>query len=276
MKISSNFHDYYDSLRAMDQDDDPLYVRLRKEYPLNDNPYYGSRVQLTTTPQDRQHGNQIRGYTVHVGGNGQWWKSSVIGFCGRVYPFITIGIGKNAKHAFTPQRALKLIQQYEDLSDMPRHFSEIKREKQGLLQLLNRPLSNYYNHFQFAQWANLLNNNQIGDTIFRHFKSPVLLVEEIGLVPTLITNPILRQCDFVQVLTPQQVYQELSMFIGNNLADVNRVPPRPISDKLKAESKGFDKWSFKNTKNRPVWTSIENAEPNSKGYEDDPNWQRKK
>ena len=65
------------------------------------------------------------------------------------------------------------------------------------------------------------------------------------LRPRLIINPRLAEFNFVSVIDPYSATQELSMFIGNDLArDIQPVMPVG-SDKVIAESKGFDKWSFR-------------------------------
>lgn len=280
MKISSNFHDYYDSLRAMDQDPDPLYVRLTKAIDLVETwEYQRNRRNRQIDPEFEQ--NRINSYILRERcirfSDVSWFESSAIAFCGRIFPYVSVGFGKDAKFAYTPERARKIVQQYQPLNQpYDAHFAEgIKNQKRLLLNEMDAPFSPYHNYFQYSQWYNYLQQNQCGDAIFRHFKAPVIAWDGRVNAQQIILNPILRQYDFGQVVLPPVAYQELSMFIGNNLADLNKKPTRPISDKLKAESKGFDKWSFKNTKNRAVWTSIDNAEPNGKGYDDDPNWKKK-
>ncbi len=64
----------------------------------------------------------------------------------------------------------------------------------------------------------------------------------------LTVNPRLNQYNFASVVDPYTAFQELSMFIGNNLVDTSTTQPRPISDKLKSETKGFNEWSFRRHK----------------------------
>lgn len=264
MKISSNFHDYYDALRSSDLDDEPLYVRLTKNINLAENPerfqpYRIGRREDPATVEDRRQSYEIRGRVVHFRVAIPWIESRAIGFCGRVYPFVTVGYGKNVKHAFTPERARKLVQDFKMVAQNPDEVIDhktIRDQKNSLLNVMSGGhaggLWMNHNHFNFNDWAPWLANNTIGDLPFRHFKAPILMFEFQGPEPYLVVNPILRQYDFVQVMTPHQAYQELSMYVGNNLANLDRKEPRPITDKLKSETKGFDKWSFKNQKNRKV------------------------
>jgi hypothetical protein len=60
---------------------------------------------------------------------------------------------------------------------------------------------------------------------------------------TIEWNALLNQHDFMRVFDPYTAFQEIEMFMSN-LA----IPQKPmpvIPDELKAESKGFDKWSFR-------------------------------
>jgi hypothetical protein len=61
---------------------------------------------------------------------------------------------------------------------------------------------------------------------------------------TLIKNPILEKFCFHRLIDPYTAIQEIEMYIGR--IAINNTPPMPVgSDKVIAESKGFDKWSFR-------------------------------
>jgi hypothetical protein len=57
-------------------------------------------------------------------------------------------------------------------------------------------------------------------------------------------NPLLRKYNFEQVKDPYSAWQEISQFLGSELA-TQRDPNPPIPDELRAQAKGFDKWSFR-------------------------------
>lgn len=62
----------------------------------------------------------------------------------------------------------------------------------------------------------------------------------------LIVNPNLGEIGFAQRHGLDRVWTEIGAFIDNELSNKATVPPRPISDTLKAETKGFDaKTSFR-------------------------------
>ena len=87
--------------------------------------------------------------------------------------------------------------------------------------------------------------------ISRKIKSPVFLmnayynrIEIDNIVPNL------KSLGFDKVMLPEQMYQEISMWVGNILkenADDN--PPKHINNEEKIIAHGFDlKHSFRNTK----------------------------
>jgi len=63
----------------------------------------------------------------------------------------------------------------------------------------------------------------------------------------LIINERLNQYAFQKVLPPMEAFQKLAMYVGSYLTKPTIEEP-PISDKIKAEIKGFDKFSFRKEK----------------------------
>lgn len=62
-------------------------------------------------------------------------------------------------------------------------------------------------------------------------------------------NTILKDIDFTHVPL-HQMWQDLSLYVENDMAMGSTPLPLPITDELRAETHGFDKQSFKNQKNR--------------------------
>ena len=66
-----------------------------------------------------------------------------------------------------------------------------------------------------------------------------------GILSILIKNPILKDFNFHRIIKPYIAFQEIEMYLGGILANT-KTPPMPVgSDKVIAESKGYDKWSFR-------------------------------
>lgn len=79
-------------------------------------------------------------------------------------------------------------------------------------------------------------------------KSPLLLLSrgsnQVIEKPVNLKDPFLKDYKFAKCLEPYKMYQQLSMFVGNVLIEPNK-PVWPISDILKAENHGFNKFSFR-------------------------------
>lgn len=240
MKISSNFKDYYDSQRAMDRDEEPHYLRF-------------SREETTTSSElgDRTF-PYIQQYRCTVG---------CIAFCGRVYPFVSIGKGKDKKTSYTLSSAIAMVKSWEssatDSSGNPaQSLGDARKYILDYLQSEHRYFGQsqyipiYWNTWHLPR-SPIDGAFVVDDKIFRHHQAPVLLMEKNQYEPhRLVINPRLSEYDFIKVMDPTTAYQELSMFVGNNLANISMVDPRPITDSERASTKGFDKQSFRNQKNR--------------------------
>ncbi|MCK5018685.1 MAG: hypothetical protein KAS32_16610, partial [Candidatus Peribacteraceae bacterium] len=60
----------------------------------------------------------------------------------------------------------------------------------------------------------------------------------------LTINPLLLSIGAQTVLNPWNTYMELDRYIGNDMVD-SPLDSFEMSDELKRDSKGMDKWSFK-------------------------------
>jgi hypothetical protein len=73
---------------------------------------------------------------------------------------------------------------------------------------------------------------------------------EYRFTPHVVINPILDAIDFKKVIDPFSAFVEIERYLTNELApkDFKRdmsVVEKSVSDKIKAESHGFDKYSFR-------------------------------
>jgi len=63
--------------------------------------------------------------------------------------------------------------------------------------------------------------------------------------PGILVNPQLASVNFYKKFDAFQAFQMLERFIANDLAPKDERKDKPIPDKLKAESHGFNKMSFR-------------------------------
>lgn len=86
----------------------------------------------------------------------------------------------------------------------------------------------------------------IGMDLAIKYKSPIFTYDfkEYGNEYTFKKDTFLKEYQFYKVMEPLMIYQKIQMFVSGVLSTPEK-EPWPISDKLKAESHGFDKWSFR-------------------------------
>lgn len=211
MKIVSKFKDYYDSMRAQDLDKEPFYLRETKVFEMH----------AMTDDQRFEADRLTASFMPRITG----LERGVLGFCGRLFPFYIVG-----RDVCYDQASLVAATEHSAFTDEWGYgVYGVTRAVQEL----------------GPEWGYM--RQRIDDGPFIRFRAPVLWRRETELV----TNPILKALYFQTQVDVYTAWQELSMFLGNNMVSASTVPPRPISDVERAEAKGFDKkTSFRNQKNR--------------------------
>ena len=224
LKIYSKFHDYYDSVLKFSQDDDCVYMREPKEYRFDEN-----MAEIKSSGTIRYYMNE---------------ELFFIGFCGKIYPVFQhifddklenfhIGIDneiliEKIKNCHTDKR----IYRYDNLSS-------------PCLERLLGLETEKYNWFKNRKFTNPFTL----EDFFLKYEIPVFVFKNFidgqKRKWVLETNPCLKDYDFQRIFDPYSAFQEIYMFFNSVLTNV-KTPKMPVgSDKVIAESKGFDKWSFR-------------------------------
>lgn len=63
--------------------------------------------------------------------------------------------------------------------------------------------------------------------------------------PCVLVNPVLSHIEFNRAVNAFEAFQELERYVANEMAPVDGRMDKPIPDAIKAQSKGFDKMSFR-------------------------------
>lgn len=255
MRIVSKFKDYYDKAMGEGTDRSLTYVR--------------QRIELTPSQFEKKFGSGMffksfnAPYVYYPVSQNAWHiYSFAIGFCGKLYPAlrIEVGVGENDANGF-PQ-ALKVIFAYsiEDIDDyVLKHYS-----REGYDQYYNGPEYNRKGHYKFTHWSSEFvrskfvkyfkdNRSDItGHKIWSAYTTPTFthIIGDSFDNNEYIINDALHKYQFIKIMPPYQAYQEISMFLGGMA-----VPSKPmpiIPDVLKAETHGFDKFSFRKEKSKKV------------------------
>jgi hypothetical protein len=93
-------------------------------------------------------------------------------------------------------------------------------------------------------------SNRFVQDLFIEYNVPYFKFDQSHRTFFLNTNPCLKDISFASILDPYTTFQEIDMFIGNTLTALTD-PKMPVGgDKVVAESKGFDKYSFRKDKKK--------------------------
>lgn len=218
MKIISPFHDYYDRY-AVQTDADLVYVRERKELKV-DNTY---PIPCEFSATDKKYN------TFRV-------KFGIVGFCGRIYPFVQVNA--NSFSAFfgkgeTLYSYRELERSYPTLVDggavLDRYSNIRLKDLRDFLASYGRPdrADNGLYEFHKCCYYSLMP--------YRYDENRANFA---------VHDP-LKALEFFRVFDPMQAYQQIEMFVGNRLFKRDNPRIDPVPDKIKAESHGFNKFSFR-------------------------------
>lgn len=250
MRIISKFKDFYDGAQGYGYDPKLVYVRdpqvlwdgrdtrhkvAHKNW--NPRPKYLDPLYRQSTYKANSYGRS------HMPEFGATISNGVIAFCGRLYPFYKLACGTYAYN---------FNQVYKTIAENDYYIHSTVYNKKNLLNSLEtgKTLSRYIKwgaesltKESWDKWYSGLDTG-IGDELHVEAKSPIISLINNSYDGLITANDRLNQYEFAKVVDPFTAYQELSMYVGNNL--VEQKDPNPyISDELKAESHGFDKWSFR-------------------------------
>ncbi len=250
MRIKSDFHDYYDCIQALGQDQSTVWIRKREEVVYQKSyDFWGKRSDpLWPFPlfQERYR---------WFGSRTPLFSARIIGFCGKIYPVLV------AKH--TPASTCSCKGCVErtaichSIADIDAFVLANFREKMVQGYYITEPKRRKYRYWEsdhwpsdyrqeaLAQWFSKIEEARSKfEELFREHRTPVFVGYESGdRSGKVVYNACLKEQEFFRVFQPQAAFQEIEMFFGG-LA----VPQRPIPeipDKVMVGAKGFDKWSFR-------------------------------
>lgn len=170
---------------------------------------YIRKTERVITPKSEYYfWQKYQGFGQH--GFPVYTKSRWIGFCGRFYLWHEESHSDGKENIFWNDEALERI-------------------GQGGAQRIekNKALLSIEDHEPFLK-----------------LDCPVFTIDRIDGEYGLYKNPCLKNYSFAKIMPPTEAFQQLSMYLGNNLA--KQVDPLPLDDKHRIIAHGMDKWSFRN------------------------------
>ena len=256
MKILSDFKDYYDGGRALDDEDTPVYARFCVVHELPDVPRPEHRALIENASRDLWQRSTLPP-------DAPWADVEVIAFCGRLYPLYRVGWSdikgkQQTRYCYTFDQYIRALEERHAFERTLEHSTALGGLRDALksVQSSERPRHRFrYDEPRLnrATWAEFQASRvvDVPPRFFVYFKAPVVSYQRRKLV----INPCLKDYNFVSQVAPHQAWQDLSMFLGNTLVDLAATPPRPISDELRAQTHGFDRQSFRSAKGGRVKSS---------------------
>jgi len=233
MRIISKFRDYYDSAMAYGQDDRQVWVRNTTEMTEQE-----ARDLLNSLSEKNALGIYLPPYCV---GAAPPYTAVYVGFCGKVYAGLIAHSrrwGVDDTVFWSADAFLKWTKDHDKdaylwLNRPGRRDHWIRAES-----TVNQSKTNFENlvtRFGVSLHA---------DDVFVDLGVPIFVVVNRRYEATGATNPQLKQYGFASMVDPYSAFQELSMFIGNQLP-LQQPDLIEISDKDRIQQHGFNKQSFR-------------------------------
>lgn len=236
MRIISSFKDYYDYL-SDPKDNDHIFLRHKRDYTC------------TTAIVDAVVRNKIADGFFRsspfmfcpIVGESAEIKYGVFFFCGNIYPYCeviyTLHGHKNVNTFFDIQVG------FDCYFGLP-VFSPLVTDTRTLLQekFFTKSSQLRYSERIVNSFKRLNDKKEALNNISMFFKLPYFIVL---FDSTVIDCPILSEISFQNIMSSEQAYQNIDMYLSNSLFN-NELTRIPVGDdKTLAKSKGFDKYSFR-------------------------------
>lgn len=259
MRIISDFRDYYDT--AMGLGIDPALVYLRKtevcEYEVRsnvgthqlprglDNALHRPLALLRALPRSVQYWHRCKTHRFQVP-----LTTKIIGFCGFLHPAIEMdGMIFHDADQILPNVSDAFLQRCEtSRASFERALTEKSRYRtwQWHATRWTSPLTLEYWNQAAASIA-----GKCFDDAFIAAAAPAFLLEyrttnrhtDRDTIRCTL-NPCLRDEGFQKIKPPAVAFQDLAMYMGNQLAR-QADPISAFPDELLRDEKGFDAWSFR-------------------------------
>lgn len=221
MKIVSPFKDCYDWVSHMYGGGDPRLTYDRRPIPGGENGYVDVNVDKNTRIETWQ--------CPHL-----YFQTLI--FCGKVFPLVSPSPMGN----------------YKVLNKKCPYYDKVVEESSKNNNFYRDNLKYYLRNEMNLSYSEI-STSPSAIKLSKLINQPVFIMtdgyfwDKIPKVKLLTGIPKLGDSGFTTVLPPEQIYQEISQFIGNVLRESpDTQPPANVSDKERLIQKGFDsKISFR-------------------------------
>lgn len=259
MRIISKHKDYYDNAAPWGNDDHLTFVRHLKTLgraPIN---LHSSEDKKLAASLRSMIGVLNAPRAIRLDSDYPYKDNRfIIGFCGKKY----IGWKIEDKCYYSLPDFFKAVDNNKSVNSSlvkgntakarkAKHKAYVKKAREldttkpNLIYSKWNPRNHHYPATEqgWLRWHETAKSKLlISDDIFRLAGTPVVLFDMATGSFTL--NPVLKEYDFAKVVDPYRAYQEIEMFLGNNMVS-QFDPSSGRTDNEIRDSKGMDKWSFR-------------------------------
>jgi hypothetical protein len=233
MRIISNFKDYYDSVQIYGTDNTKIYNRKTISHSEYSQEYKLANEHLSKLTNNKVYLNQLHNKCntkYKIDKNVFNYNKIILFFCGKIY---TIAI-------YSIYNKLYILKNIDELDHLLVTYGN-KDLKNKWLKIKN--YSFYFSSMrdEYTEFFNIKENKQTED-LFHKIGGPCFCISL--LTKSLIVNPMLKDLEFYTIKDSFTAYQELMTYIDSILAGPKKNIIE-ISDKIKVEKHGYDKWSFR-------------------------------
>lgn len=242
MRIISKFHDYYDSAIGYGIDEAVTYVRKSVEFDRNEmRAGYEPQTFKSIAAACEKVAKNVRRV------RGQLFEHVYMGFCGKIYVGLQYAaksddLRKAVPTPYSPRYNMpigmgcdqtQLVQAWVE-KDFPDEELDAVRGKESRWG---------YGADTLREWFRVNRFNMVHENtdIFADNQCVSFVLSGRQL----ILEPRLADWRFQRRMDSFTAFQEISMFISGVLGSPDRCAPEPITDELRAHTKGFDKRSFR-------------------------------
>lgn len=243
MRILSDFHDYYDAVQATGQDQTLVYFRKPEEVRIREYPFPILKYDFPRDDDLRYYSSE---YAREYARNGSKLQQHIVGFCGKIYPVIT------------------LTQVAADKTVICHNLEEVDRFVEGNYR--TKTVEEYRTGLtrQERRWG--WRSSKLRRGVFEeHFSACAakqesfaeMFVEKrcpvfVGAIDeqrhwrrsgTIVYNGSLKELEFFRLFDTYTAFQEIAMYLGGLAVPLKEIPEVP--DKIMVGVKGFDRWSFR-------------------------------
>lgn len=231
MIINSDFRDYYDHCVGYGVDKALVYDRRSVQIET----VSARNVALNREPRTQDIMNAImafRDQVPHIATHPH--SIAVLGFCGRLYAGLAYRNRGRAGMLFGTPSHKDIVPvvswREEDLSDFEKNMQGVRTVFS--LGAAKSPLD----------WFSRSEGKREADALSLFINHGLVSFYLEGT--TLVINPCLRDINFQKRMDGITAFQEISQHLAS-LSILNVPQPDPISDELRAQTKGFDSKSFR-------------------------------